>query len=366
MRFCILPVRAFVALIVLTSATFARTIHVNDAWGNDEWTGVTESPSGHDGPLKTIQKAVDQAQPGDVINLAPGSGPYRDEVLIKKVSGTALDPITLEGNDCVIDVGLDVSNGPWEHINDAWVLAEPRVDPNAKELTQRALANFRGRPMYHEAKKTSMTQAGTVGVDDQGRMTFRFNDDAKPPFTGLIVPIRYQVNGVAFLGASYWHINNLHTRGAGNDGFNLHGRGEGIVIKNCSGMFCGDEGISSHDAMHVEVENSLFAFNASSVVDINRSVTSYVNCISAFNDAPGFSLVGEGGSYSIKDCLSAANRRAEVEADLPTGLVKVENLTTLPREKGVVEKIQAWNPDHPEMKLLMDTIATLRSQGADL
>lgn len=353
-----------IIMFVACALASARTIHVNDATGSDEWTGASDKPSANDGPLKTIQKAVDQAQPGDVISLAQGSGPYREEIMIKKVSGAPGDPITLDGNGCMVDVGVDVSEGPWELVGDRWVLnSDLRYDPHARGLNQRALANFRGLPMYHDSKKTSLTEAGSVGVDEQGRLTFRFSENVKPPFKGLVVPKHYTICGVAIQGASYWYIKNLHARGAGNDGFNLHGRGEGIIIENCSAMFSGDEGISSHGTMNVEIRDCLFAFNASSVTDIDRSVTSYSNCIAAFNDSPGFRLVGEGGSYTLENSLSAANRRAEVESDLPTWLVKVENLTTLPREPDVKEKIRAWNPGHPQMQVLFDTIDVLRDQG---
>jgi hypothetical protein len=355
---------SLVFLFAFSALAVGRTIHVDAAAGNDEWTGASGKPSGQEGPLKTIQRAVDQAQPGDMIFLAPGSGPYREEVMIKKVSGMPGSPITLEGSGCTVDVGVDVSEGPWESDGDRWILnSDLRYDPHAKGLNQRALANFRGQPMYHDSKKTSLTEAGSVGVDESGRLTFHFTENLKPPFRGLVVPRLYTICGVAIQGSSYWHIKNLHARGAGNDGFNLHGRGEGIVIENCSAMFSGDEGISSHDTIHAEVKDCLFAFNASSVTDINRSVTSYANCIAAFNDSPGYRLVGEGGSYILKDSLSAANRRVEVESDLPNWLVKVENLTTLPREPGVKEKIRAWNPQHPQMKVLFDMIETLSNQG---
>ena len=57
--------------------------------GNDAKDGHTISS-----PFRTIQKAVDLAQPGDVVNLAPGS--YLQDVVSRR-SGTPTAPITLTG-----------------------------------------------------------------------------------------------------------------------------------------------------------------------------------------------------------------------------------------------------------------------------
>lgn len=62
--------------------------YINPA-GNDASDGRTTSS-----PFRTIQKAVDLAQPGDVINLAPGS--YLQDVISRR-SGTPSAPITLTG-----------------------------------------------------------------------------------------------------------------------------------------------------------------------------------------------------------------------------------------------------------------------------
>jgi hypothetical protein len=56
-----------------------------------------------DAPLKTIQRAVDLAQPGDVIELAPGA--YFQDIVSKR-GGTAAAPITIRGPaDAVIKGG---------------------------------------------------------------------------------------------------------------------------------------------------------------------------------------------------------------------------------------------------------------------
>src|SRR5689334_22536188 len=56
-----------------------------------------------DAPLKSIQKAVDLAQPGDVIELAPGI--YMQDILSRR-AGTATAPIRITGpSDAVVKGG---------------------------------------------------------------------------------------------------------------------------------------------------------------------------------------------------------------------------------------------------------------------
>lgn len=70
------------------ASTSGRSYYV-DPNGSDSNSGADASV-----PFKTIQKAVDLAQPGDVINLAPGT--YFQDILSKR-NGTASAPITITG-----------------------------------------------------------------------------------------------------------------------------------------------------------------------------------------------------------------------------------------------------------------------------
>ena len=349
------------AALALAGNASARTIYVDNRVGNDSWTGATAQPAAKDGPFATIQPAVNLASAGDTIVLARGSGPYPGGVILK-TSGRADAPITLEGNDCSVVVSTDVAQGPWTFVDGKWVLDQPRVPAGTKRLNQRAVAIYQGHPIWLR-KNPKPSDVCTASVNADGQFCFQFKDNQKPPFVGLTIPMVPANNGLGFMNASFWHINNLNVFGAGNDGFNLHGRSVGNVIKNCAAFFCGDEGISSHDTVEVKVIDSLFAFNTSSVVDINKSVTSYLRVISAYNTAPGFSMAGEGGKHSITDSLSAANAGQESERNLPATTTKTSNLTYLPDESAVLDKIQAWNPRHPKLPLLIKIVAS-RAKGA--
>lgn len=350
--------------LFLSTEIPARTIYVDQRTGDDRWNGATETPAQGGGPLKTIQQAVHLSVPGDIIFLVPGSGAYRDEVRIEK-SGTSEAPITLEGNDNTIDLGVDTAQGPWKAADGAWILESPTIPQDVPRLDYRALAFYKGKPVFMKTKKTANPNIATVFLTDDRHLGFRFSENLSPPFPGLVVPRSPAINGIAIKNASYWRIKDLNVIGAGNDGFNLHGHAKGIVIENCSALFCGDEGISSHETIEAEVTDFLSAFNNSSVVDIGQSVTSYTRCISAFNGRAGFVMPEERGSHTFTNCLSAANYRQEDAKDLPPSTTKVENLTSLPKSEDVLEKIRAWNPEHPQMKRLLDTAGALRRDQAD-
>jgi Protein of unknown function (DUF1565) len=66
----------------------STALYVNATIGSDAGTGSTESP------LKTIQDALNHASSGTTIYLAPGA---YDENLVTRVSGTASEPITIQG-----------------------------------------------------------------------------------------------------------------------------------------------------------------------------------------------------------------------------------------------------------------------------
>jgi Protein of unknown function (DUF1565) len=73
------------------SATATATDLYVSPTGSDKAAGTTAQA-----PLKTIQAALNEAHPGLTIHLAPGT--YAED-LTTKVSGTAAQPITIEGTD---------------------------------------------------------------------------------------------------------------------------------------------------------------------------------------------------------------------------------------------------------------------------
>src|SRR3989338_6190346 len=84
----VLPSQQPLSTISQPSKLSGKIIYVSPQ-GNDDQTGDTE-----DRALKTIQKAVDIAQPGESVYLLPGV--YRQDVISKR-SGFIDRPITIKG-----------------------------------------------------------------------------------------------------------------------------------------------------------------------------------------------------------------------------------------------------------------------------
>jgi len=75
--------------LLLVSSAQARTLVVNPALA-----GATDTNTGSDTqPLKTISRAAELVQPGDVVRIH--AGVYREKVIIKQ-SGTEEQPIRFE------------------------------------------------------------------------------------------------------------------------------------------------------------------------------------------------------------------------------------------------------------------------------
>lgn len=377
----------WLASSIMPSVASARTIYIDKRVGSKEWTGATAEPGDGDGPVKYPKRAVNQlAKPGDVIFFMPESGPYKLPLECNK-SGEPGNPITIEGNGVTFDLRTDLSNCRWSRREDgSWLLktslnlkGSPKQKPfkRYQPREDRVAAFYKGMPIYYHTDRGKPAGPFTaVLLEDKTSIVFYFPQDIKPPFAGLFLVFRSAASGVRFRGASHWIIRNVHVRGAGNDGFNYHHDEKGdkadtatakdIVVENCSAMFNGDEGTSAHEDYEVTVKDSVFAFNASpsgGVNDMMQTQTTYINCISAFNRGVGFQL--RSGEHAVVDCLTAGNSRTEDATDLPPS-TRIRNLVRIPPGPGLLEKIKAWNPEHPQLSRLLKTVEELKAQGTDL
>ena len=64
-----------VVIVSMTTTAVATTRHVNGTCGNDLWTGLSDICAAPDGPMATIQEAIDESAlfSIDEIIVAPGA-----------------------------------------------------------------------------------------------------------------------------------------------------------------------------------------------------------------------------------------------------------------------------------------------------
>lgn len=201
----------------------------------------------------SLQAAAAAARPGDIISLAPGSGPYREALEVTQ-SGTANAPIIIEGNGELI-TGFDPLTG-FQRQGDTYVCAIPVPFPY--------VLTYQGERLRQDAATGQFSKYAELSEDKQ---SIRLLPGVSPE--GWEVSTRTYV--VKIWNVSHHIYRNLRASGALNDGFNLHGVGDGLVFENIEGFHCLDEGFSAHDDIRCEIRKGAFYGNDNGIVNIARS-----------------------------------------------------------------------------------------------
>ena len=98
-------------------------------------------------------------------------------------------------------------------------------------------------------------------------------------------------------------VRNVTAMHAANDGYNIHGARIGIRLENVKAFSNGDEGISAHETVQMDVVDSEIAWNGSAVggvADVNDSVTTYTNCVLHHNVNAAFLF--DGKKHRVTNC----------------------------------------------------------------
>ncbi|WPJ96692.1 hypothetical protein SH580_03110 [Coraliomargarita algicola] len=265
-------------------------------------------------PFATIERAMREVDgPGGTIHLQAGMT-YREEVVIRK-GGTEVTPLVIEGNGAVINLGRDVTSGPWEVVGDAYRLNLEIPEFSRHYVTSPLFVNGlpvwaehpegRGKPAWH---------GGSLKYNELGQMIVRFPEGLTPENARVVITGPDRSPAVHASGGQYVIIRNLTTAFAGNDGFNFHNRCTNFKLEGVRALFNGDQGISSHGQCEVHVYQSEVAFNGSQsagVVDINDAVTKYTNVLCHHNRGSGFLLRGK--AHKLESVVAFGH----IAADLP-------------------------------------------------
>lgn len=203
----------------------------------------------------SLSAAAQVARAGDTIEIAPGSGPYREAFYIR-ASGTQEQPIVVEGNGELV-TGFEPLTG-FVQEQGRWVV----------DLGERfpAVLTYRGERLLQSAVSGQFHDYATLDAGEGGSRLI-LNEGVEPQ--GWEISTRYFV--VRIENVSWHTYRNLRASGAQNDGFNLHGTGSGLVFENIEGFHNLDEGYSAHDKIDSRIDGGLFWGNDNGLFNIGES-----------------------------------------------------------------------------------------------
>ncbi len=239
--------------------------------------------------------------------------------LTLKDGGTPGKPAVFDGKGMVIDLGIDVTSHAWEKQGDVWTSSGPFEKHPAVDDIQRAALFIEEVPMRIVRDRTAeqksgekgkvifaapdALQPGQMGFKADGSLYFRWPVGKTPGAAKIYLPPAGLASCVN-IACSYLTVKNITALHAANDGFNIHGNRLGIRLENVKAFSNGDEGISAHETVQMDVVNAEIAWNGSSaggVADVNDSITTYTNCEAHHNLGAAFSFAGK--SHRVTHCL---------------------------------------------------------------
>jgi hypothetical protein len=239
--------------------------------------------------------------------------------LTLKDGGTPEKPAVFDGKGMIIDLGIDVTSHDWEKQGDVWTSRGPFENHPAVEDVQRAalfieevpLRIVRDRAAEQKSGEKGKViflapaalQPGQMGFKTDGSIYFRWPAGKTPGSAKICLPPAGLASCVN-IACSHLTVKNITALHAANDGFNIHGNRIGIRLENVKAFSNGDEGISAHETVQMDVFDSEIAWNGSNaggVADVNDCVTTYTHCEVHHNLGAGFFF--EGKSHRVTHCL---------------------------------------------------------------
>lgn len=256
---------AGVFLAVVCSTASARDLYVDNAAGDDRNNALERTSSLEGGPARTIQRALQLAEPGDLVHLIPNDEPYRETVSLSggNNSGFTVRPFTIVGHGAVLDGSRLVPGRDWESMRtDLYRFRLPRGGYHRLFLD--------GKPAVRVPIDASLGQLPQLKplewYSHSGYVYFRTEKDKLPreyalSYAALPVGISlYQVKNVTVL--------DLTVQGFQTDGVNAHdsvknARLAGLILRGN-----GRAGLAVGGSSTVEADGCLFGDNGESQVHL--------------------------------------------------------------------------------------------------
>lgn len=320
-----------------------RAFFVNNETGSDSASGQSV-----DKAVKTLAKAVSLLLPGDTLHLAVTSQPYRETLRLgDNFGGVEGKPITIQGHGATI-TGSDplridgwVEAGASGLYKSAKFLSELEEFDDGSKL-MRVYFIFDG-VMQHMGRSSKGAKPHFKSPQSlqpgewtyvEAEKTFYLKVNGKLADAKIEAP--YRRNGVTIrspkVALTHVVISDLIACHVLNDGWNLHGTTQNVLLKNIAAFECGDDGISPHDTCEVEIDGYWGIGNSTGMANGNLSVTKARNVRLEGNLGHQF-MSGHAPVTELSNAIIIA----------PTGTEPV-NVTNAQDTRNVFENVQITAP----------------------
>jgi hypothetical protein len=283
---------SFCLVLTLCSTAFGRDILVDNTAGDDHQTGQeSQAVTLHDGPVRTITRALQLAASGDTIVLANTGVPYRENITLtgSRNSGTHEQPFTIRGNGAILDGSAPVPPEAWQSYSGSVF----RFSPRRLGYQQLFLDD---RP----AVRVFVSRAAVDVPELQPRQWCSWRGEIYFCVDPTKLPSDYHLSYASQqTGVTLMHVDNVVITGLIVQGFRLDGisifnsdRHVSLVDVTCRGN--GRNGLTVGGASLANIDRSLLGDNGEAqLLTLPYSETHVRNTHLLGNTAPGW--VDHGG-----------------------------------------------------------------------
>jgi len=274
----------------------ARDIYVDNLAGDDSFSGFQSQPgSDLGGPVRTIARALQLAQPGDRIILAANEEPYRESITLSgsRHSGYADHPFVIQGNGAILDGSAPVPKDAWQRYRGPVF----RFQPPGKAYQQLFLG---GRPASRVP--VGLPREGPPPLEPlQWCLAGGYIYFCVPPSK---LPDEYDLSysrlrtGITLYHVRHVAIVDLTVQGFQVDGIQAANSARDVYLAGLTCRGNGRSGIAVGGACEVEIDVSLLGNNGEAqLLTLPWSDTHVRNSHLLGNTAPGW--VDRGGRVDV-------------------------------------------------------------------
>ena len=325
----------FILTAFLSTGIKAANVYVNNKTGDDSQDGSSAEQA-----VLTLKQAVQLCSAGDTLHIANTGKEYRESLNFGSKGGTPSAPIIVEGNGAVLSGLSPLPAEQWQDKgNGLYFFA---CDVRKRMPAARPYIFFNGTIVPRQ-KTPEQVKAEGSHISKEG---FYFRTADGKTIADYELEGTCRISGLILSGAGYIEVRNLICERFANDGFNVHGSCQGLVFRNITGRWNGDDGFSIHEDVGAVVLGGHFHHNDYGIQDINISRSTFYGVLVENNRRAGADF--HGGVHVLYDSVVRDNHGTQIhlsrdntqhmrisEGPLTDALLILKNTLTIGGKYGV-------------------------------